>query len=63
MRGPHNRDYAKYTPTIEEIHRCLAVIREGWSEAEHHRRAGVSISPVEARLAAFLQGGDGRGED
>ncbi|HTQ38059.1 MAG TPA: hypothetical protein VMJ32_03475 [Pirellulales bacterium] len=36
-----------YLPTLDEIARATAALRQTWSEAEHHRRAGIEPRRVE----------------
>jgi len=35
----------EYIPTLRDIEEATAKIREGWSEAEHKKRAGVIVPP------------------
>ncbi|HTQ39082.1 MAG TPA: hypothetical protein VMJ32_08635 [Pirellulales bacterium] len=40
-----------YLPSPDEIARATAALRQTWSEAEHHRRAGIEPRRVEIRQA------------
>jgi hypothetical protein len=61
LKSVSHREGKNYEPTVRDIRRACASIREGWSDQERRKRAGLgkeeSWTPPRARIE-FLEDED-----